>query len=228
MGYRRIKTPPISLKNSIVIIIVLEIPVKSYNFDKLYKNWSSLEELKRCPSCRAENKFSRHSKYKKYHKSKQIGILVLKCNNCMHYHAVIPSFSLPGTSLDSQEYESYHSAREAGKSRSEASKCFPEQSRSKSYLRMLEKRFEICCDRLKALLPFMGDIYLNGLDYHRSVLKSRDHLICGINKRCLENQINAVFCNRRNILLFWDKKTGNCLSNNLTPTRMTPFSVDSS
>ena len=209
-------------------MIVLEIPKKSYNFDALYDNWSSLKELECCPSCREKNKFSRHSKYKKYHKSKQIGILVLKCNSCMHYHAVIPSFSLPGASLDTQEYESYHRAREAGKSRREASECFPEQSRSKSYLRKLEKRFAICCIWLQALLPFMGNIYLKGLDYLRSVLNSDIDLICGINKLCLENQINAVFCNRCNIILFWNKRTGKCFSNDLTPTRMAPFSVDSS
>jgi len=45
---------------------------------------------------------------------------VVKCHNCGTHHAIIPSFSLPGTSLGTKEVEIFYEKRASGSTRNEA------------------------------------------------------------------------------------------------------------
>jgi len=56
----------------------------------------------------------------KYYYHVQIRILVVKCHNCGTHHAIIPSFSLPGTSLGTKEVEIFYEKCASGSSRNKA------------------------------------------------------------------------------------------------------------
>jgi hypothetical protein len=45
---------------------------------------------------------------------------VIKCHNCGTHHAIIPSFSLPGTSLGAKEVEIFIEKRASGSTRNKA------------------------------------------------------------------------------------------------------------
>ena len=101
-------------------IIILHIKIEIYNFISLFSDWETIEELQICPACRKMNFLKRFSNYMKYYYQVQIRILVVKCHNCGTHHAIIPSFSLPGTSLGTKEVEIFYEKRASGSSRNEA------------------------------------------------------------------------------------------------------------
>ena len=61
--------------------------------------------LLRCPACDSE-RMGHHSSYQKYLYEQRITILRLRCRGCGRTHAVIPSWSLPDTSVGTAEVES--------------------------------------------------------------------------------------------------------------------------
>lgn len=58
--------------------------------------------------------FSRHGVYEKYHYQRFIPILRVRCLTCRKTHALIPSFSVPGTSIGMKEVESFIFKRAGG------------------------------------------------------------------------------------------------------------------
>ena len=72
-----------------------------------------------CPAC-GSTRLGQHSSYQKYLYEQLITILRLRCRGCGRTHAVIPSWSLPDTSVGSAEVERYLLARERGVSRAVA------------------------------------------------------------------------------------------------------------
>jgi hypothetical protein len=73
-----------------------------------------------CPGCSKSEHLVYHASYKKYYYDKLIVIVRLLCTCCGITHAIIPSFSLPGTSIGTAEAESYLHARSEGASRMSA------------------------------------------------------------------------------------------------------------
>ena len=73
----------------------------------------------RCPAC-GSTRLGHHSSYQKYLYEQPIMILRLRCRGCGRTHAVIPSWSLPDTSVGTAEVERYLLARERGESRAVA------------------------------------------------------------------------------------------------------------
>jgi hypothetical protein len=74
--------------------------------------------------CHSADHLVYHAAYKKYYYSELIVIVRLLCTRCGTTHALIPSFSLPGTSIGTAEAESYLHARSEGASRMQAGRCF--------------------------------------------------------------------------------------------------------
>ena len=72
-----------------------------------------------CAAC-GSTRLGHHSSYQKYLYEQPITILRLRCRGCGRTHAVIPSWSLPDTSVGSAEVERYLLARERGDSRAVA------------------------------------------------------------------------------------------------------------
>lgn len=184
-------------------------------YPKLRENKNRLKvfiSVLRCPACGGWHLIG-HGTYPKNYYSTKFTVQRVLCKDCGKTHALIPYDSLPGASLDTIDYGTYIKAREAGVSRREAADVFrtldpgvknkiKDRSLTKCYLTQLEKRFNGCCQRGKALLPEAGDPYKHGLAWIRSVVGNISNLIVAMNQYCLDNRVNCIFNSRFNILAF--------------------------
>jgi hypothetical protein len=154
----------------------------------------------------------------------------VKCKRCSKYHAVIPSFSLPGTSLGTAEVEDFVKKRKLNQSRKEAGAQLLEKGISFKHLKNIEKMFDRSQLYMKAIFPDMVDDYSKGIDRCLNPEKKEqpENLIYFLNHFCLSRNVNAVFCNRLNILLFNTAKAGTLNSINLGFASTPSHAIDSS
>lgn len=145
---------------------------------------------------------ARHAVYRKYYYEQQIEILRVRCLSCGVTHAVMPSFSLPNTSIGTEEAEKYLKARASGTSRSRAARCLLERGLSTDYPRRLERRLEVAVSRGKALWPHEGRHDLRGLAWMDSLCGVGDHPLLAMNVFALGHRVNAICFCRFSILLF--------------------------
>lgn len=121
----------------------------------------------------------------------------MRCGYCRVTHALIPSFSLPGTSIGTEEAEAYLAARARGESRGKAGKTSGELGLSEGYPKHLERMVAASVQIGKALLVGMGDQRLSGLAWIASVCAQVDRPLYRINCFGLEHQVNGLcFCRR--------------------------------
>ena len=138
------------------------------------------------------------------------------CNGCGTTHAVIPCFSLPGTSIGTEEAEEYLHRRAEGMGRGSAGKNLQRRGMmSEKYPCRLDQMFLVSVDRAKALFPFTGDSRLNGMEWVKSVVEEPARPLYSLNCFCLEHGVNAVCCTRASILVFRARKSGGAFSHNL-------------
>jgi len=130
-------------------------------------------------------------------------------------HALIPSFSLPGTSGGTEEAETYLKSRHEGIGRGRAGKLVEMLGVSEGYGLQLEKMFARSVDRTKALFPQAGDSYLDGMEWVRSVVQTPSTPLYSLNCFCLQQGVNAVCFCRVSILRFRRCKAGGGFSHNL-------------
>lgn len=193
-------------------------------------------EVQRCPCCIQWWVFKIHSNYFKFHYSDQIQIWVLRCTNCNKYHSAIPYFSLPGTSLGTQEVEKYCREREEKISRRKAGEPLLEKEFSLKHLKHIEKMIEKSVNNMKVLFSDQKLNKLSGYQWMDAFLKSItpetthkiNFKIYRINTYCLAHGVNAAFCSRKNILLFSKKKPGVYFSNNMGSYKRPIAILDSS
>ena len=157
---------------------------------------------------------NRHGSYCKYYYDEELQILRLCCGNCKTTHAIIPAFSLPGTSIGTQEAEEYLISRAEGKSRSKSSKCFEDCGLAEIYPKQLERMFSEAISRAKALFPHHGEAKLSGIDWIESVCKTRNQPLYRLNKFSLKQGVNSVCFNRCTILIFREKNVSRGASHN--------------
>jgi hypothetical protein len=105
------------------IIIIHFLSKQFYNSEDIRIGFSSVDEIV-CPVCQGAGHLVYHATYKKYYFEELIKIIRVLCTQCGITHALIPSFSLPGTSIGTEEAESYLKARAEGASRMKAGRCF--------------------------------------------------------------------------------------------------------
>jgi len=115
--------------------------------------------------------------------------------------------------VGTRETDQFLCDRGAGLSQAKAGKCFIDKGMSEKYPAFLEKRIKRDILRMKALLPGLGDPTSTGVDYLKSLIKPVDEeevheVISPVNRICLANSVNAVFCNRVSILIFAKRKPG--------------------
>jgi len=124
---------------------------------------------------------------------------------------------LPGTSLGTAEVEDFIKNRDKGQSRSEAGKQLLDAGTSDKHLKHIEKMFHRAAERMKAIFAGTVQKLGNGLTWCQELLYTRETngIIHKLNTFCLERSVNAVFCNRVNILLFRLNKPGAISSNDL-------------
>jgi len=120
-------------------------------------------------------------------------------------HALIPTFSLPGTSIGTSEAQAFLDALESGTSRYQYSKKLEHQGLSENYAQHLDRMLKVYQLRVVAFFPKLDC---------RSILK--------INLHCLQQNINCIYCTRYNALFFKGRKTGCQFSHNIMP-RNGPF-----
>ena len=166
-------------------------------------DWTSLLEGARCPACNSQ-RLGHHSSYQKYLYEQPITILRLRCRGCGRTHAVLPSWSLPDTSVGTAEVEHYLVARERGDSRSVALQELRARGMHAGYGKQLERRLGVIVSRGKALWPQAADPQLDGLAWIRAAcapLRAATPLL-SLNHFCLDHRVNAICCSRISILLF--------------------------
>jgi len=173
-----------------------------------------------CPACGILDCLKRHASYTKYYYHKQIEILRVMCGHCHTTHAIIPSFSLPGTSGGTEEAEKYLKSRHEGVGRGTAGKDLLELGVSERYGLQLERMFARSVNQAKALFPQVGNPYLNGMEWVQAVVEQPSRPLYSLNCFCLKQRVNAVCFCRASILRFRTSKAGGRFSHNLgTPQR---------
>ena len=140
---------------------------------------------------------------------------------------MIPSFSLPGTSLGTAETEEYLLNRENGKSRS---KSFPENTILTDYNetgKRIEKMFSTAINRAKALLQSSKYTNLAGIPWINSLCGQSEAPLLTLNEHCLSTGFNPVCFNRFNILVFTENKSRRLFSLNKPSTAKNTPDLDS-
>ena len=157
----------------------------------------------RCPAC-GSTRLGHHSSYQKYWYEQRITILRLRCRGCGRTHAVIPSWSLPDTSVGTAEVERYLLARERGVSRTEALAELRGLGMHAGYGKQLERRLGVIVSRGKTLWPQATDPQLGGLAWVRAACAPRSTAtpLLSLNHFSLAQRVNAICCSRVSILLF--------------------------
>ena len=153
-------------------IVILDIDQESYRFGELRDGWRDALEGLRCPAC-GSTRLGHHSNYQKYLYEEPITILRLRCRGCGRTHAVIPSWSLPNTSVGTAEVERYLLARERGDSRPVAMAELRGRGMHAGYGKQLERRLGVIVSRGKALWPQVADLHLRGLAWVRAACAPR-------------------------------------------------------
>src|SRR5271157_4001382 len=137
----------------------------------------------------------RHGSYHKYHFHHLIAIVRVRCRNGRRTHAMIPSFSLPGSSVGTEETEGYLMARERGVGRGRAAVELLRRGMGEGYSKHLERMFATAITRAKAVFADYGDGRLQGLAWVRSVVGHAEHPLVELNRFCLVHGANGVcFC----------------------------------
>jgi hypothetical protein len=115
---------------------------------------------------------------------------------------MIPSFSLPGSSVGTAEAEGYLIARESGVGRGRAAVELLRRGMSEGYPKNLERMFATAITRAKAVLADYGDGRLQGMGWVHSVVGQAQHPLVELNRFCLAHGANGVCFCRASILVF--------------------------
>ena len=176
-----------------------------------------------CPTCQSIGLFVRHGRYWKYFFATQIEILRVRCRGCLVTHALMPAFSLPGTSIGTVEAEAYLDERERGVGRGTAAKPLLELGVSLRYPKQLERMFATAVSRAKALFPDAADERLSAMAWVHTVIVSTERPLWSLNRYSLSRGYNCICFCRASILTFAPRSAGSLSSHNHgSPARPPP------
>lgn len=206
--------PAIKTKTNIIILF---ISYELYSLEKIIHSFGELFSDYSCPACRLAGNLKKLCKYKKYYYQERIEILRLICMVCGTTHAIIPSFSLPGTSIGTKEAEEYIHLREKGLGRKTAGKILLlKRGLSLGCLYNLEKSFYTATARAKVIFNIAALRPVSGLSWLRSIVEEAEEgAINNFNHYCLSEGVNAIYLSRVNIIHFKKSKGGKGNSLNL-------------
>jgi hypothetical protein len=195
--------------------IVLYIRLAVYDFEKLSVQFVRRFGTHACPACQSAGTLKKHAWYSKYYYTRSIRILRCICAACGVTHAIIPSFSLPGTSIGTEEAQIYIQLREQGYGRGRASKVFSgAKQMSANHPAVLDKAFRVAVDRAKAIFTGQADERLAGCAWIASLTGETDQPMVRLNQYCLEHRVNGVCLTRTPIHLFRDQSSRIRISHN--------------
>jgi hypothetical protein len=155
-----------------------------------------------CAACGTRGRYAPHGNYFKYYYQEKVQIFRVRCRHCGQTHAVIPSFSLPGTSIGTLEAEQYLLERHQGISRNKAGEQLFEQGMSRGYPKELERMLQSAISRAKALFPTAAESFLWGLQWIEAICGPTDRPLLRLNLFCLAHGVNAICFCRSSILVF--------------------------
>jgi len=144
-----------------------------------------------------------HARYAKYHFAESIEIQRVRCRCCGRTHALIPLFSVPGTSMGREEAERCLRARWEGASRPSAAAELVERGMEVRTGKRLERKLATAVERGKAIWPEAADLTLGPPAWITAVCGSSVEPIAEMNRFALEHGVNAICFCRAPILLFW-------------------------
>ena len=180
-----------------------------------------------CPVCEA-NLFTYHCQYEKYHYNRRIRIIRIRCQGCGSTHALIPEFSLPGTSIGTQEADDYMKARARGVSQTKGAVIFTKCGLNQKYGISLEKRFSLAHQKSRALFPDTNDPFHNPVDLFFLNRENDENMVLSVNHRFSGRGFNPLYFSRSNILMVRENKLGVRLPLNPGATGTKWRSLDSS
>lgn len=208
--------------------IILYIQPDVYDFEKLSSHFSHRFRAHACPACQSAGTLKKHTWYSKYSYTKVLQILRCICTACGVTHAIIPSFSLPGTSIGTEEAQIYIQLREQGLGRGKASKVFNgAKEMSTNHPAVLDKAFRVAVDRAKAIFVGQADERLTGRAWIASLTGETGQPMVRLNQYCLEHRVNGVCLSRYPIHLFRDHSSRIRVSHNNGSARMFKLVIDS-
>jgi len=183
-------------------VILIDIQFDNYSFSKLETCWASKLAEVGCPACSSVGAFALHGRYTKYYYQERIDILRIRCRRCGVTHALMPTFSLPGTSGGTKEVEEYLIKREAGDGRKAASEVFTDLGVGERYPKQLDRMLETAVSRAKALFPDAADDRLSGLEWIRAMTGEQDRPLWSLNRYALNHRYNCICFCRASIITF--------------------------
>ena len=208
--------------------IVLYIQPDVYDFEKLCSQFVRRFRAHVCPACQSAGVLKKHAWYSKYYYTKVLQILRCICTACRVTHAIIPSFSLPGTSIGTEEAQIYIQLRELGYGRRRASKVFSgAKEMSVNHPAVLDKAFRVAVDRAKAIFAGQADERLTGCAWITALTGETDQPMGSLNQYCLEHRVNGVCLTRYPIHLFRDPSPRIRISHNNGAARIFKLAIDS-
>ena len=158
----------------------------------------------------------------------------MRCTCCRVTHALMPSFSLPGTSLGCEEVEDYLADRARGVSRRKAAVALVQQGVGEQGAKRVERMFSVAVAQGKALLPGFG---VPGPGFGRQEAGGLEWVasVCGVSDRplyqiiCfgLEHRVNGLCFCRRWLLHYCRPRVGGQRSHNLDSAAQRPPDVES-
>jgi len=181
-----------------------------------------------CPACQAVGLLRRHACYWKYYYAQRLHILRCICGNCRVTHAIIPSFSLPGTSIGTEEAETYLKRREEGQGRARAAHVFRgHKAMSVNHPAVLDRAFRVAVERARAIFVGQGDPRLHGISWVQSLTGYEGRPLRELNQYCLEHRVNGICLTRYPIHLFRENAPGSAPPHNPGSTARWKVVIDS-
>ena len=165
-----------------------------------------------CAACGSAGRYTRHGTYYKYHYEQLIQILRVRCHGCGVTHAVLPFFSLPGTSIGTEEAERYLIARGEGASRGKAGKELLAYGVKGGYPKALERMLEVAISRGKVLFPDTAAPQLSQTAWIEALCGTTGRPLFSLNRYALDHGVNALCFCRSSILLFGRNRVGGQIS----------------
>jgi hypothetical protein len=179
-----------------------------------------------CPESRTSNQWRYHGQYNKYHRSEILTNLRVSCCCSKKTHAIMPSFSLPHSSLDVDDLDSYLLARAKEASRREAVTAVPGMANYtyRTLIRLEQRNLERNA-QLRSLLT--ESVPASRKCQELSYLVQSGFSLSSMNRYCLTHYGRGWFCGN----LRWlgrKTNTGMGFSHNLQNTLTLSDPIDSS
>jgi len=126
----------------------------------------------------------------------------------------MPAFSLPGTSIGTEEAEEYLLARAQGTGRTTASAILRGVSVSDRYPKQLDRMFFKAVAQAKALFAESVDLQPAPMEWVQSLVGEEERPLWSLNRYCLAQGYNCICFCRASIIRFSSATAGSVSSHN--------------